>query len=81
VVTDAKGVILGATIVGASAGEQIVAWALALNHGLDVRAFADMIVPYPTYMDIGKRAAATFFAPRLPTSWAWRLLNLLRRLG
>jgi len=81
VVTDAKGVILGATIVGASAGEQIVAWALALNHGLDVRAFADMIVPYPTYMDIGKRAAATFFAPRLPTSWARRLLNLLRRLG
>jgi pyruvate/2-oxoglutarate dehydrogenase complex dihydrolipoamide dehydrogenase (E3) component len=81
VVTDAKGLILGTTVVGASAGEQIAAWTLAINHGLDIRAFADMIVPYPTYMDIGKRAAATFFAPRLPTSWGRRLLNLLRRLG
>ena len=33
VVTNTKGLILGATIVGAAAGEQITAWTLAINHG------------------------------------------------
>ncbi len=57
VVTDAKGYILGATIVGAGAGELISAWTLALSQGLNIRAFAGMIVPYPTLAEIGKRAA------------------------
>src|SRR5262249_46756818 len=45
VVTDGKGVVLGATIVGAAAGELITAWALAVGERLNVRAFAGMIVP------------------------------------
>jgi pyruvate/2-oxoglutarate dehydrogenase complex dihydrolipoamide dehydrogenase (E3) component len=81
VVTDTKGLILGATIVGAAAGEQITAWTLAINHGLNIRAFAELVVPYPTYTEIGKRAAITFFTPQLTTSWVRRLLNLLRRFG
>jgi pyruvate/2-oxoglutarate dehydrogenase complex dihydrolipoamide dehydrogenase (E3) component len=81
VVTDPKGLILGATIAGAAAGEQISAWTLAINHGLNIRAFAELVVPYPTYSEIGKRAAITFFTPRLTTNWVKRLLNLLRRFG
>jgi pyruvate/2-oxoglutarate dehydrogenase complex dihydrolipoamide dehydrogenase (E3) component len=81
VVTDKKGTILGATIVGAAAGEQITAWTLAINHALNIRAFADLVVPYPTYSEIGKRAAVTFFKPRLASSWLRRLLGLLRRFG
>jgi pyruvate/2-oxoglutarate dehydrogenase complex dihydrolipoamide dehydrogenase (E3) component len=81
VVTDTKGLILGATIVGAAASEQITAWTLAINHGLNIRAFAEIVVPYPTYAEIGKRAAITFFTPRLTTSWVRRILNLLRRFG
>jgi pyruvate/2-oxoglutarate dehydrogenase complex dihydrolipoamide dehydrogenase (E3) component len=81
VVTNAKGVILGATIVGAAAGEQITAWTLAISHRLNIRAFAEVVVPYPTYMEIGNRAAITFFTPRLATSWVRRLLNLLRWFG
>jgi pyruvate/2-oxoglutarate dehydrogenase complex dihydrolipoamide dehydrogenase (E3) component len=81
VVTDPKGLILGATIVGAAAGEQITAWTLAINQGLNIRAFAELVMPYPTYMEIGKRAAITFFTPRLTTNWVKRLLNLLRRFG
>ena len=81
VVTTAKGLILGATIVGAAAGEQITTWTLAINHGLNIRAFAELIVPYPTYAEIGKRAAITFFTPRLTTAWVRRILNLLRRFG
>jgi pyruvate/2-oxoglutarate dehydrogenase complex dihydrolipoamide dehydrogenase (E3) component len=81
VVTDQKGLILGATIVGAAAGEQIAAWTLAMNHGLNIRAFADLVVPYPTYSEIGKRAAITFFTPRLTSSWLRRILGFLRRFG
>jgi pyruvate/2-oxoglutarate dehydrogenase complex dihydrolipoamide dehydrogenase (E3) component len=81
VVTDPKGLILGATIVGAAAGEQITAWTLAINHGLNIRAFAELVVPYPTYSEVGKRAALTFFTPRLTTNWVKRLLNVLRRFG
>jgi pyruvate/2-oxoglutarate dehydrogenase complex dihydrolipoamide dehydrogenase (E3) component len=81
VVTDKRGTILGATIVGAAAGEQINAWTLAINHGLNIRAFADLVVPYPTYSEIGKRAAVTFFTPRLTSSWLRRILGLLRRFG
>ena len=81
VVTTAKGLILGATIVGAAAGEQISTWTLAINHGLNIRAFAELVVPYPTYTEIGKRAAITFFTPRLTTTWVRRILSLLRRFG
>ena len=81
VVTTAKGLILGATIVGAAAGEQITAWTLAINQGLNIRAFAELVVPYPTYSEVGKRAAVTFFTPRLTTTWVRRIVNLLRRFG
>lgn len=81
VITDTRGLILGATIVGAAAGEQITAWTLAINHRLNIRAFADIVVPYPTYTEIGKRAAVTFLTPRLTTNWVRRILNLLRRFG
>jgi pyruvate/2-oxoglutarate dehydrogenase complex dihydrolipoamide dehydrogenase (E3) component len=81
VVTNPKGLILGASIVGAAAGEQIVAWTLAITNGLNIRAFAEIVMPYPTYSEIGKRAAISFFTPRLTTSWVKRALNFLRRLG
>jgi pyruvate/2-oxoglutarate dehydrogenase complex dihydrolipoamide dehydrogenase (E3) component len=81
VVTNTKGTVLGVTIVGAAASEQIAVWTLAINHGLNIRALAEIVVPYPTYVEIGKRAAITFFAPRLTTAWVRRILSLLRRFG
>jgi pyruvate/2-oxoglutarate dehydrogenase complex dihydrolipoamide dehydrogenase (E3) component len=81
VITDKKGKILGATIVGASAGELITAWTLAISQGLNIRAFAGIVVPYPTLSEIGKRAAITFFAPRLTSPWVRRILGFLQRFG
>jgi pyruvate/2-oxoglutarate dehydrogenase complex dihydrolipoamide dehydrogenase (E3) component len=81
VVTTTKGLILGATVIGAAAGEQITAWTLAINHGLNIRAFAEIVMPYPTYTEIGKQAAITFFTPRLTTNWMRRISNLLRWFG
>jgi pyruvate/2-oxoglutarate dehydrogenase complex dihydrolipoamide dehydrogenase (E3) component len=81
VITDQKGNILGATIVGVSAGELITGWTLAVDQGLNIRAFAEIVVPYPTFAEIGKRAAIGYFAPKLSSPWVRRLLGLLRWFG
>lgn len=81
VVTDAKGKILGATVVGAAAGELITAWTLAISEGLNIRAFTGIIIPYPTLSEIGKRAAITYFLPSLTSKWVRRIIGLLRRFG
>jgi pyruvate/2-oxoglutarate dehydrogenase complex dihydrolipoamide dehydrogenase (E3) component len=81
VVTDRRGRLLGVTIVGASAGELITAWTLAIQQKLNIRAFAGIVVPYPTLSEIGKRAAMSFYAPRLTSPWTRRILGWLRRLG
>ena len=79
VITDKKGKILGATIVGASAGELITAWTLAISQRLNIRAFAGIVVPYPTLSEIGKRAAISFYTPRLSSPWVRRILGWLQR--
>ena len=81
VLTDKKGAILGATIVGASAGELITAWTLAIQQNLNIRVFAEIVVPYPTLAEIGKRAAISAFTARLTGSGVRRVLGWLRRLG
>jgi pyruvate/2-oxoglutarate dehydrogenase complex dihydrolipoamide dehydrogenase (E3) component len=81
VVTDRRGRILGATIVGAGAGELITAWTLAISRRLNIRAFAGIIVPYPTLAEIGKRAAITYFTPGLTSNWVRRIITWLRRFG
>ncbi|MEW6453690.1 MAG: FAD-dependent oxidoreductase [Pseudomonadota bacterium] len=77
VIVDKKGKILGVTIVGAAAGEQIVPWTLAIRQGLDVRAFAGIVVPYSAYTEIGKRAALGFSGLRLTAKGARRVLRWL----
>ena len=81
VVTDRRGRILGATLVGAQAGELITAWTLAIAQRLDIRAMAGIVVPYPTLSEIGKRAAIDSFAPRLTGPWVRRIIRWLRKLG
>ena len=81
VVTDRKGGILGATIVGAAAGELITTWTLAISQGLNIRALTGIVVPYPTLSEVGKRAAITYFTPGLTSPWVRRIIALLRRFG
>jgi pyruvate/2-oxoglutarate dehydrogenase complex dihydrolipoamide dehydrogenase (E3) component len=81
VVTTDKGVILGATIVGAHAGELISAWALAVQQRLDIRAIGETILPYPTLAEIGKRAAIGYFTPSLTRPSLRRIITFLRRFG
>ena len=81
IVTDRKGDILGATIVGAAASENIAAWTLAINQKLNIEAFAGVIVPYPTYAEVGKRAAMTYFTRGLTSPLVRRIIGWLRRFG
>ena len=81
VVTAKNGRILGATIVGAHAGELITTWTLALTQGLNIRAMTGIVMPYPTLAEIGKRAAITYFSSSLTGSTVRRLIGFLRRFG
>jgi pyruvate/2-oxoglutarate dehydrogenase complex dihydrolipoamide dehydrogenase (E3) component len=81
IVTDRKGDILGVTIVGAGASENIAAWTLAINQKLNIEAIAGVIVPYPTYAEVGKRAAMTYFTRGLTSPLVRRIIGWLRRLG
>jgi len=81
VVTRRNGRVLGASILGAQAGELIQPWALAISRGLKVGAIATMIAPYPTLGEVSKRAAGSFFAPKLFSERTRRLVRLLGRLG
>lgn len=81
VVTDRAGEILGVTIVGVHAGETITAWTLAISQKLNIRAFAGLVVPYPTYAEAGKRAAIGYFTRGLTTPRTRRIMGWLRRFG
>lgn len=81
VITSGKGRILGATIVGAQAGEMIAMWTLAIAQGLNIRAITDIILPYPTLSELGKRAAIDYFTPSLTNPWVRRIITWLRIFG
>ena len=81
VIVERGGKIIGATIVGAQAGELITTWTLAIAQGLNIRAFTGIVVPYPTLSEIGKRAAIDFFTPSLTSPLLRRIIKWLRILG
>jgi pyruvate/2-oxoglutarate dehydrogenase complex dihydrolipoamide dehydrogenase (E3) component len=81
IVTTAKGRILGAAILGHGAGDQIMTWALAISRRLKIGAVANLIVPYPTRGEAGKRAAGSFYTPTLFGPRTRRLVRLLARFG
>ena len=60
-----RGKPVGASIVGPQAGELIALWALAISAGLKMSAISGMVAPYPTLMEVNKRAAGAYFSPKL----------------
>ena len=76
-----RGAILGAGIVGARAGELIQPWALAIGNRLKIGALAGMTVPYPTLGEVNKRAAGSFFIPKLTGPGVKKLVKFLSRFG
>lgn len=76
-----NGRVLGASIIGAHAGELIQLWGLAISAGVKLSAIAGMIAPYPTLGEASKRAAGSFFTPRLFSERTRRLVRFLARFG
>jgi pyruvate/2-oxoglutarate dehydrogenase complex dihydrolipoamide dehydrogenase (E3) component len=81
IVTSRRGRVLGATILGAAAGDLIMPWALAISQKLKIGAMANLIVPYPTRGEAGKRAAGNFYTPTLFAPRTRRLVRLLAHFG
>jgi len=81
VIASPNGRVLGAGIVGAHAGELIPVWGLAIARGLKLKHVAELIVPYPTLGEVNKRAAGTFYAPKLFSPLARRIVRWLSYLG
>ena len=76
-----KGRPVGATIVGARAGDLIGLWALALANRMKMAQIAAMVAPYPTLGEIGKRAAGAYFSPRLfESAKVKRIVGLVQKL-
>lgn len=80
-VVSPSGRILGASIVGAEAGELIHIWSLAVARRLKVSALAQTIAPYPTLGEVGTRAAGSYYAPKLFSPRTKRIVRFLQRLG
>ncbi len=81
IIADRKGRILGATIVGANAGELIGLWALAITKKMTLRDMTAYVPPYPTMTEAGKRAAVTFYAPLTRKPLIRSAISFLRRFG
>lgn len=81
VITTAKGKIVGVTIVGVQAGELIAMWVLAVARNLDIRDVTDLVLPYPTLSEVGKRAAIDYFTLSLTDVWARRIIGWMKIFG
>ena len=75
------GVIVGTSIVGPSAGELIAPFVLAVTNKINISAFANLVLPYPTLSEIGKRAAITNYAGIAQKPWLRKMLGLLKIFG
>lgn len=81
VIIQKNGRILGASIVGAGAGELIAPWVLAVTQKLKISAIANMVLPYPTMSEVGKRAAISHYSRLAKNPWLRWVLGILKVLG
>jgi pyruvate/2-oxoglutarate dehydrogenase complex dihydrolipoamide dehydrogenase (E3) component len=81
VITDPKGRILGATIVGPHAGELIQMWSLAISQGMNIKAMTGWISPYPTLGEVNKRAAYKFFSDKAGSPLVRKVISWLAKFG
>jgi len=80
VITTKKGLILGASIVGPSAGELISMWGLAISKNMKISAITSTIAAYPTLSEINKRAAGSYYTPSLFSDKTRKIVRFLQKL-
>ena len=72
-----KGRVLGATIVGAQAGELISQWTIAISARLKLSRIAGLVIPYPTLSESNKRVAGSYYTDKLFSSRTRKLVRFL----
>ncbi len=72
-ITDRKGRILGAGIVGANAGELVSFFSYAIANKMKMSSFTRFVAPYPTIGEIIKRLGVAFYADQVDNPWLARL--------
>lgn len=80
IITDKKGNIKGATLVGAASGELINEIALAMKQNIKITALADTIHAYPTY-GYGLRSCADQFRAQSYSPLKKKILKTILRLN
>ena len=81
VIATKRGHVLGASIVGANAGELIQLWGLVIAKRIKLGAVAGLILPYPTLGEVNKRAAGSFFTAKLFSPFVRKVVRFLARFG
>ncbi|MDF1792120.1 MAG: FAD-dependent oxidoreductase [Thalassobaculaceae bacterium] len=76
-----KGRILGAVVVGTEAGEIVSLYTLAVAKKLKVSDIAGLVVPYPTRSEVVKRAAGSWYVPKLFSTRTRRIVRFLMRFA
>ena len=80
VMVDKKGVVLGASIAGAGAGDLLAPWILAVGQKQKIGTMAQFIAPYPTMTEVSKRAAGSFYTETLYSSRVRFVVKSLMRI-
>lgn len=80
-ITTKKGVILGCGIAGPMAGELIQTWVLAMSQKIKIGGMATMIAPYPTFGEVSKRAAGSFYTASLFSEKTRKIVRFLSKFG
>ena len=78
VIATPRGKVLGAHIVSSRAGEMILEYTLALQHGLRLPQISSTIHPYPTFALAGRHAADLYWrekASKTLVRWVQRIFG------
>lgn len=81
IITTKKGVIVGASIVGPHAGELIQSWILPIQKKMKIGAIAGLIIPYPTLGEVNKRAAGSYYTPKIFSERMRKIVRFLLKFA
>jgi pyruvate/2-oxoglutarate dehydrogenase complex dihydrolipoamide dehydrogenase (E3) component len=80
-IIDARGRLLGVTIVAPDADDLIAPWALARRNNLTIDALAGLEAPFLSASEATRRTGLQAIAMRMRSPWVQRLMRVARAFG
>lgn len=75
VILDRRSRVLGASVLGARAGELLLPWILAVQKKIKFKDLAALVVPYPTFSEIHKKLVNQQIATKLYSPFVKKLVR------